>query len=139
MFNTENSATFTTNRKIGRRLSVSGIKVALERALPSSFIYVFTDARSKDYHLEEEVLNLIQEKQSSVSGVEHENLLKSVITGALFCQVVFVMTGDCGDRAHPGFRVYEKIAAASFGQVHRSQFEKEKRRFLVDANVPSGK
>lgn len=45
---------------------LSGIKIALEKCLPGSFVYVFTDANENDSHLLPNVLSLLQEKRTSV-------------------------------------------------------------------------
>ena len=69
---------------------------ALSTSQPRSYVFIFTNGPAKDYYLLSKVLEKIAEKQS---------------------QVVFVLGELCAAPGHVGYKVYERIAKLSSGQV----------------------
>ncbi|KAL3318664.1 hypothetical protein Ciccas_002676 [Cichlidogyrus casuarinus] len=54
-------------------MTVTGIEMALAASRPNSLIYVFTDSSAKDYNRTQNVLDLIQKKQSQASPTVFRN------------------------------------------------------------------
>lgn len=77
-------------------LALTGLRNALELALPNSIAFVFTDASAKDYDRFDEVRAIMNKKQ---------------------IRVYFLTTGDCGAEHLPEFQVYGKIGRVSGGQM----------------------
>lgn len=78
-------------------MGLEGLQNAVEKALPNSIAYVFTDASAKDFYKFDDVISNIQKKQVVVN---------------------FLLTGACEDgKTGPGYQVYENISRISNGQA----------------------
>ena len=77
-------------------LALQGLKNAIESGLQNSPAFLFSDASAKDYALYDELAALIQRKQTNVN---------------------FFLTGNCNNINTPEYKVYNKIARTSCGQV----------------------
>ncbi|XP_030021026.2 hemicentin-2 [Manduca sexta] len=80
----------------GSKYSLSGIEHALEKSLPFSYLYVFTDAPAKDSLKYELIKRLAQMKSSQIS---------------------FILTGKHNYEQDPDYSVYYTLARATSGLV----------------------
>ncbi|XP_072945605.1 hemicentin-1-like [Epargyreus clarus] len=74
-------------------LALAGIKKAVERSKPNSYIYVFTDATAKDVELESQVKSMALDKS---------------------IQITFVLTATCSGTLD---YVYKRLAVATSGEL----------------------
>lgn len=106
--------------------SLGGLSLALKNALPKSYVYVFTDAIAKDFAMDDQIIELIQKKQATVLNKYINRILKLMKIKFYkyipnIIQITFLLTGFCKSKDSPGYEVYERIAAASNGQVFNLQ------------------
>lgn len=87
----KNIKIYNVNNRDCDELCFSGLKLALETSLISSYIYVMTDAAAKDVHLEDDIIDLVQRRRSQVNiikknCIEKSNLFinYSIILGGIF-------------------------------------------------------
>ncbi len=80
--------------------TLSAVLRALSASQPRSYIFIFTNGPAMDYYLVNKVLEKVDKKQS---------------------QVVFVLGEQCAVKNHLGYKVYDRIALHSSGQVLRIQ------------------
>lgn len=60
-------------------LAIQGISLALESALPKSFVYIFSDAAAKDFLYESNAITQIQRKQATVIALNFSCIATYVV------------------------------------------------------------
>ena len=60
-------------------MAIAGITLALQVSRPGSFIFVFTDASAKDYHLTDGAISLIQSTRSKVSVMVQNGYVRELL------------------------------------------------------------
>ncbi|XP_045505024.1 hemicentin-1-like [Colias croceus] len=95
-------------------MAMTGISLGIKSSNPNSFVYVFTDASAEDYHKYDDV-----------------ETLASVFS----TKVTFLLTGDCKCRSCEHYKVYNKLANATGGQVFN--VEKNEIKNIIDYIIDS--
>lgn len=77
-------------------MSITGLKQALQYALPNSVVFLISDAEAKDYYLESEVMKVLQAKQITANFLIEESCPTFVTPGCkVYCNLAWMTSGQC--------------------------------------------